>query len=189
MLSLRHDVSIQSHVSRRYAQHLLDYPCCLGPPVPFSCFIALKYMPIRAALTYPLSPPSLPCLFLPSDKNMWITNRWQIAKKYILGSFLIDFVSILPFDVVGMVMGVSHAFAYSHLLTLAPPAHHGLLRRFRVTLPAKCDPHVQIATFIFILCHVHRSAGRIDSAAKDIANPAPDAPVQTLADPPKRARV
>ena len=27
-----------------------------------------------------------------------MTNRWRIAKRYLSGSFVIDFVSIMPYD-------------------------------------------------------------------------------------------
>eukprot|EP00873_Tetraselmis_striata_P012096 jgi/Tetstr1/432360/TSEL_021757.t1 len=43
-------------------------------------------------------------MFLDTKTNVWITDRWRIARNYILGSFLIDICSILPFDTIGMAM-------------------------------------------------------------------------------------
>jgi len=45
-------------------------------------------------------------MYIDSKTNSWVTGRWRIAKNYLLGSFFIDFVSVLPFDTIGMVMEV-----------------------------------------------------------------------------------
>lgn len=43
-------------------------------------------------------------MFLDVKTNVWITDRWRIARHYVFGSFLIDLCSILPFDTIGMAM-------------------------------------------------------------------------------------
>uniref|UniRef100_A0A061SEQ6 Voltage-gated ion channel superfamily n=1 Tax=Tetraselmis sp. GSL018 TaxID=582737 RepID=A0A061SEQ6_9CHLO len=39
-----------------------------------------------------------------ASTNAWVTDRRRIARRYLMGPFLIDFLSIIPFDTVGMVL-------------------------------------------------------------------------------------
>ena len=40
----------------------------------------------------------------PEGSGNYVKSHWKISKKYLKGWFFIDFVSIFPFDTMGMVM-------------------------------------------------------------------------------------
>jgi len=44
-------------------------------------------------------------IYLDEASNTFITNRWKISGRYVRGFFLIDLLSVMPFDSIGMLLG------------------------------------------------------------------------------------
>ena len=72
------------------------------------------------------------------DSNVVITNRCKIAKSYLKGWFIIDIISILPFDLIIRAINTSGSSEISNYNVLARFARIGkLYKLIRMTRLAK----------------------------------------------------